>query len=96
MISSTQLLGFLMHPKGGRKRPRRGHSLICSLQGFEREKEDEVSDRGTVNIGSLIVWRAHGGLVPCLFTKELLDLRRAHLRRRAHRQWGGLREINLQ
>jgi hypothetical protein len=96
MISSTHLLGFLMHPKGGRKRPRRGHSLICSLQEFEREQEDEVSGRGRGKLGCLLAWRAHGGLVPCLFTEELLHLRRVHLRRRAHQQWGGLRVVRLQ
>ena len=95
MISAIDILGFLMHPKGGRKRRRRGHSLICSLLEFEREQEDEVSGRGRGNLGRLLAWRDHGGLVPCLFTEELLDLRRAHLRRRVHQQWGGLRELSL-
>jgi len=84
MISSTHILGFLMHPKGGCKRPRRDHSLICSHQEFEREKKDEVSGRGRGNMGCLLAWRGHGFLFPCLFTKELLDMRKAHLMRRAH------------
>jgi hypothetical protein len=48
-----------MHPKGERKRPRRGHSLICSLQEFEREQEDEVSGRGIGSLGASL----HGGLM---------------------------------
>jgi hypothetical protein len=96
MISSTQFLGFLMHPKGGHKRPRRGHSLICSLLEFEREKEDEVLGIGRGNIGCLLAWRESTGLVPNLFSGELPVLRRAHLRRRAHHQWGELRVVRLQ
>jgi len=84
MISSTQLLGFLMHPKRGRKRPSRGHSLICSLLEFEREQDDEVSGIGRVKLGCLLAWREPSGLVPNLFSEELLLLRRAHLRRRVH------------
>ena len=95
MISTVQILGFLMHPKGRRKRPRRGHSLICSLQEFEREQEDEVSGIGRGKLGRLLAWRAHGGLVPSLFSGELPVLRRAHLRRRAHHQWGVLRELRF-
>jgi hypothetical protein len=79
-----------MHPKGGRKRPRRGHSLICSLQEFEREQEDEVSGKGRGKLGFLLAWRAHGCLVRSLFSGELPILRRAH------HQWGGLRELSLQ
>jgi hypothetical protein len=67
-----------MHPKGGRKRPRRGHSLICSLQEFEREKEDEVSGIGRGKLGRLLAWREPVGLEPSLFSGELLHLRRAH------------------
>jgi hypothetical protein len=66
-----------MHPKGGRKRPRRGHSLICSLLEFEREKEDEVSGIGRGNLGCLLAWRESTGLVPSLFSGELPVLRRA-------------------
>jgi hypothetical protein len=96
MISSTQLLGFLMHPKGGCKGQRRSHSLIFSLQEFEREQEDEVSGIGRGKLGRLLAWRAHGGLVPSLFIEELAVLRRAHLRRRVHHQWAGLIELRLQ
>jgi hypothetical protein len=64
MIPSTQFLGFLMHLKGGHNRPRRGHSLICSLQEFEREKEDEVSGIGRGYLGYLLAWREREGLVP--------------------------------
>ena len=78
MISSTHLLGFLMHPKGGRKRPRRGHSLICSLQEFEREKEDEVSGRCRGKLGHLLAWRAHGSLGPYYLMLIILAWRRAH------------------
>jgi hypothetical protein len=85
-----------MLPKGGRKGQRRGHSLICSLGEIEREQEDEVSGIGRGKLGRLLAWRAHGGLVPCLFIEELPVLRRAHLRRRVHHQWGGLRELRLQ
>ena len=66
----------------------RGHSLICSLQEFEREKD--VSGIGRGKLGHLLAWRAHGGLVPSLFSGELPVLRRAH------HQWGGLRELSLQ
>jgi hypothetical protein len=85
-----------MLPKGGRKRPRRGHSLICSLLEFEREQEDEVSGIGRGKLGCLLAWREPASLVPSLFSGELLHLRREHLRRRAHQQWGGLRERSLQ
>jgi hypothetical protein len=84
MIASTQYLGFLMHPKGGLKRRRRGHSLICSLLGFQREKEDDVLGIGRGNIGILLSWRESADLVPSLFSGELPVLRRSHLRRRAH------------
>ena len=89
MISYTQLLGFLMHPKGGCK-GQRSHSLISSLGEIQREQEDEVSGIGRGKLGRLLAWRAHGGLVPSLFSGELLVLRRAH------HQWGGLRELRLQ
>jgi hypothetical protein len=85
-----------MHPKGGRKRPRRGHSLICSLLEFEREQEDEVSGIGRGKLGRLLAWRESTDLVPSLFSGELPVLRRAYLRRRAHHQLGILREIRLQ
>jgi hypothetical protein len=91
MISSTQFLGFLMHPKGGRKRPRKDHSLICSLLEFEREQDDEVSSIGRGKLGSLLAWRESAGLVPSLFSGEL-----PVLRRRAHHQWGALRVVRLQ
>jgi hypothetical protein len=42
MISSVQILGFLMEVQEGRKGQRRAHSLICSLGEFERGHEDEV------------------------------------------------------
>jgi hypothetical protein len=74
-----------MHSKGGRKRPRRGHSLICSLLEFEREQEDEVSSIGRGNIGRLLSWRESTGLVPSLFSGDFPVLRKAHLRRRAHK-----------
>jgi hypothetical protein len=61
-----------------------------------REKEDEVLGIGKGKLGHLLAWRAQGGLVPCLLTKELPYLRRAHLRRRVHHQWGGLRVVRLQ
>jgi hypothetical protein len=96
MISSTQYLGFLMHPKGGRKRPRRGLSLICSLLEFEREQEDEVSGIGRGKLGRLLAWRESTGLVLSVFSGELPVLRRAHLGRRAHHQWGVFRELRLQ
>ena len=84
-----------MHPKGGRKRPRRGHSLICSLLEFEREQEDEVSGIERGKFGCLLAWRESVGLVPSLFSGELPVLRRAHLRM-VHHQWGGLTELILQ
>jgi hypothetical protein len=95
MISSTQYLGFLTHPKGGRKRPRRGHSLIFSLLEFKREQEDKVSGIGRGNLGILLAWRESTGLVPSLFSGELPVLTRVHLRRRLHPQCAELREIIL-
>jgi hypothetical protein len=85
MISSTQILGFLMLPLG-RKGQRGVHSLICSLGEIQREQEDELSDIGRGELGYLLAWRAHGDLVPSLFIEELPVLRRAHLVRRAHHQ----------
>jgi len=67
-----------MHPKGGCKRPRTGHSLICSLLEFEGEQEDEVSGIERGNIGSLLAWRGSTGLVSSLFSGELLHMRRVH------------------
>jgi hypothetical protein len=57
-----------MHPKGGCKRLRRGHSLIFSLLEFEREQEDKVLGIGRRNIGILLAWRESTGLVPSLFS----------------------------
>jgi hypothetical protein len=85
-----------MLPKGGRKGQRRVHSLICSLGEIQRKQEDDVLGIGRGKLGHLLAWRAHGGLVPSLFSGELPVLRRAHLRRRAHHQWGVLRELRLQ
>jgi hypothetical protein len=84
-----------MHPKGACKRPRRGHLLIYSLQEFERGQEDDVSSIGRGKLGRLLAWRESAGLVPNLFSGELLHLRRVYLRR-AHQQWGCLRVVRLQ
>jgi len=73
----------------------RDHSLICSLGEIRREQEDEVSGIGRGKLGHLLVWRAHGGLVPSLFSGDILHLRRAHLRRRENQQWGGIRVVTL-
>jgi hypothetical protein len=37
MISSIQVLGFLMEVQEGRKGQGEAHSLLCSLGEFERE-----------------------------------------------------------
>jgi hypothetical protein len=42
MISTVHHLGFLMEVQEGRKGVK-AHSLICSLEEFEREHEDDVS-----------------------------------------------------
>jgi hypothetical protein len=44
----------------------------------------------------MLSWREPSGLEPCLFTEELPVLRRVHLLRRAHQQWGGLTPVRLQ
>jgi hypothetical protein len=44
----------------------------------------------------MLSWREASSLEPCLFTEELPVLRRAHLLRRAHQQWGGLTPVRLQ
>jgi hypothetical protein len=44
----------------------------------------------------MLSWREPSGLEPCLFVEELPVLRRAHLLRRAHQQWGGLTLVRLQ
>jgi hypothetical protein len=44
----------------------------------------------------MLSWREASGLEPCLFVEELLVLKRAHLLRRAHQQWGGLTPVRLE
>jgi hypothetical protein len=59
MISSTQFLGFLMHPKGGRKRPRRGHSLIFHSKSLRESKRMRFQAEGEESLGASL----HGGLM---------------------------------
>jgi hypothetical protein len=40
-------------------------------------------------------WREPSGLELCLFVEDLPVLRRAHLLRRAHQQWGDLTLVIL-
>jgi hypothetical protein len=44
----------------------------------------------------MLPWREASSLESQLFSGELSVLRRAHLRRRAHHQWGALTPIRLQ
>jgi hypothetical protein len=82
MISSTQLLGFLMF---GAHMARRGsYSLVCSPREFGEGKEDENGSIGRGELGRLISWRAHEGLGPSLFVVLVLAWRREHLRWRVH------------
>jgi hypothetical protein len=44
----------------------------------------------------MLSWREASSLESQLFSGELPVLRRVHLRRRAHHQWGGLTPVRLQ
>jgi hypothetical protein len=96
MISSTHILGFRMLSKGGHKGQRRDHSLVCSTKGLGEGQEDEDCCIGRGYLGQMLSWIEPSVLDPCLFSGELPVSRRAHLRRRAHHQWGGLTPIRLQ
>jgi len=84
-----------MHHKGGRKGKKRAHSLFCSLEEKKEEQEDENSCIGRGYLGRMLPWREASSLESQLFSGELPILRREHLRRREHHQWGGLTPIKL-
>ena len=90
MISSIHHLGFLMHPKGGRKGQKRAHSLLCSLEEKQEEQEDENNCIGRGQLGRMLPWREASSLESQLFSGELPILRRAH------HQWVVLTPVILQ
>jgi hypothetical protein len=49
-----------------------------------------------LELACLLSWREAFNYWPCLFSGELSDLRRVHLRRRVHHQWGALTHVRLQ
>jgi hypothetical protein len=52
MISSTQLLGFLMHPKGGRKGQRRGIHSFVHLKSLRESKRMRFQALGEESLGA--------------------------------------------
>jgi hypothetical protein len=73
-----------MHPKGGRKRPRRGIHSFVHLESLRESLEMRFGALGEASLGTCFHGESSSGLEPCLFVEELPVLRRAHLRRRAH------------